>query len=89
MINDNVIFKKYIGKSGKTWLVGIKKNWKSHIYVSATKEENGPGYEGSRGFGGNTLQFKLEDGNTLFLTGPWHSNPNSFFEDTSIREPIK
>jgi len=81
---EEVKFRKYEGKSGSTWLVGIAENFLEHIYVSAEPEENKPGYKGSRGFGGDRATFKMEDGSFYFLTGPWHSNPNSFFEDTGI-----
>jgi len=78
----NIKFKKYIGKSGRTWLVGIS-NDELHveilnkIYVSAHKGDAG-------GFDGSTLQFQLEDGSIISLKGPWHSNPTAFTEDTGI-----
>ena len=81
MPTKDIKFRKYEGKSGKTWLVGITEDWKNHIYVSASKEESKAEYKGSRGFDGRTLEFKLENGNTMFLQGPWHSNPNLFLAD--------
>jgi hypothetical protein len=77
-------FKIVKGKSGRTWLYGICDAPAAHIYVSAEGRENMPGYRGFRGFGGSTLKFELEDGNTISLQGPWHSNSNALFNDTGI-----
>lgn len=44
----------------------------------------GTGLERSRGFGGSTLTFKLVDGKTLSLQGPWHSNSKAMFRETGI-----
>lgn len=75
-------FKKYIGKSGKTWLVGIANDelhaeMLNEIYVSTNKGD-------TEGYSGGTLQFQLEDGSMMSLKGPWHSNPNAFTRDTGI-----
>lgn len=78
------IFKKYKGKSGRTWLVGMV--WQqNNIYVSANPRENEPEYNGPRGYGGNRIAFRLEDGSYTYLTGPWHSSPESFTEDTGVK----
>lgn len=83
MIKD-LKFREYKGKSGETWLVGVTEDWENHIYVSTDPCGNKPGYKGFKGFGGGQLKFIMEDGSRYFLIGPWHSNSNSFFEDTGI-----
>jgi len=77
-------YKKYIGKSGRVWLVSIQDNPADNIYVSADTRENVKGYGGFRGFGGATLTFELEDGTIETLQGPWHSNSDALFNDTGI-----
>lgn len=67
-------YKKLVGKSGRTWLVAVQPNEADNIYVSGGKN--------SQGFTGRTLVFKLEDGSTLELQGPWHSNSTSLLADT-------
>lgn len=80
-------FRKYIGRSGKTWLVGLchldgslydelRAEMLNEIYVSSNGKD--------MGYGGDTLQFQLEDGSVISLKGPWHSNPNAFTRDTGI-----
>jgi|SRR5581483_511885 len=68
------VYKKLIGKSGDIWLVPIGKFAADNVHVSG-----GPN---SRGYAGATLKFKLEDGSTLELTGPWHCNASALFADT-------
>lgn len=71
------IYHVYVGKSGKRWLVPTNiPNPADHIIV-----EGGPK---SDGYGGATLTFKLDDGTTLDLTGPWHSNSNALLNDTGL-----
>ncbi len=77
------VFKKYVGKSGRTWFVSTE-DWQNNIYVSADPRENKPEYRGARGYNGNTLRFKMEDGSYTHLMGPWHSSPGSFTEDTGV-----
>lgn len=63
-----------VGKSGRIWLYTPDR---SRVYVSGGK--------GSRGFGGSTVNFKLADGlGSIDLVGPWASNADAFFKDTSI-----
>ena len=69
-------YHKYIGKSGKIWLVGDETACAESIYVD--------GGVGSLGFGGRTMTFELIDGSTIDLIGPWHSNTESLFADTGI-----
>lgn len=71
----DAIWKKHIGKSGKIWLTLA--NGSADMMLV----EGGPN---SRGFGGATLQCKLEDGTIQELTGPWSSNTESLFADTGI-----
>lgn len=68
------IYRKLKGKSGYTWLVKVGRQAADHVYV-----EGGPN---SRGFGGRTLKFELEDGSFLELKGPWHTTANALFKDT-------
>lgn len=77
-------FKKYVGKSGHVWLVGICDDPTDEVYVSAAPEENESGYLGPRGYGGRMIHFNMEDGSTISLKGPWHSNPGAFTKDTGV-----
>lgn len=77
-------YHKYLGKSGKTWLVADQPNAGANIYVSANPEELKPGYRGFQGFGGSTLTFPLVNGGEIKLQGPWHSNSGALYEDTGI-----
>lgn len=70
-------FRKYIGKSGRIWLMGICTNPRNELYVSSSEGDIG-------GYGGGTLKFQLEDGSIISLRGPWHSNPTAFTRDTGI-----
>lgn len=65
-----------IGKSGAIWL--YEKDVAQPLYVS--------GGQGSRGFGGSELTFKLRDSiaGSITLKGPWASNSDAFFADTGI-----
>ncbi len=76
------VYKKLIGKSGHTWLVSIDSDAADNVYASANSRENAPGYAGFRGFGGSTLEFKLDTGEKMFLKGPWASNADGLYEDT-------
>jgi hypothetical protein len=69
-------YHKYVGKSGKIWLVADQPDAAANVYV-----EGGPN---SDGFGGRTLTFTLVDGTELKLKGPWHANSDSLFQDTGI-----
>ena len=64
------------GKSGKIWLIAVQENAADNIYV-----EGGPD---SKGFGGRSLVFELENGAEIELIGPWHSNSESLFNDTGL-----
>ena len=64
------------GKSGRRWLVANQEAAAENIYV-----EGGPD---SQGFAGASLTFKLTDGETLALKGPWHCNAQALYEDTGI-----
>lgn len=67
-------YKLFYGKSGKRWLVANQPNEGDNVYVEGEKN--------SDGFGGRILTFKLMDGTTVGLKGPWHSNADTLFEDT-------
>jgi hypothetical protein len=64
------------GKHGQRWLYSSAENSADNIYVE--------GGEGSQGFGGSTLEFKLVSGEIVSLKGPWHSNPESLFCETGL-----
>ena len=68
-------YKKIVGTSGRTWLVAVQPNEADNIYVSGGKN--------SQGYAGRTLTFKLENGSTMKLQGPWHSNSAALFADTN------
>lgn len=69
-------YRKLEGKSGRTWLVPIERFAGDNVHVSGRKE--------SQGYGGSTLTFTLEDGSTIDLKGPWHSNAGNLYEDTGL-----
>lgn len=69
-------YKKVIGKSGKTWLYAVQDNPADNIYCSGGKH--------SQGMAGRTLEFKLEDGDTISIQGPWHTNAGALLADTGI-----
>lgn len=67
-------WKAAIGKTGRLWLY--------HPDRSSVWVQGGPD---SRGCGGNTIDFELDDGlGMISLVGPWHSNSDAFFKDTCI-----
>lgn len=70
-------YRKLIGKSGLTWLVSTSPNGGDEVYVEGSPSD---GY--FKGFGGATLTFKLEDGTTIDLKGPWKSNTGALLADT-------
>ena len=69
-------YNKYIGKSGRIWLVADQKNKADNVYVEGGKN--------SEGFAGRTINFKLVDGGEISLKGPWHSNTGSLYSDTGV-----
>lgn len=69
-------YHKYVGKSGKIWLVADQEDAASNVYV-----EGGPN---SDGFAGRTLTFSLVEGGEVSLKGPWHANSDSLFADTGV-----
>jgi len=74
-----LIYRKVIGKSGGTWVYPVNVENKGEMIHCRR-----PGDFKSNGYGGSTLKFPLEDGTELELQGPWHSNSESFYEDTGI-----
>jgi hypothetical protein len=75
-VAESLTYKKYIGNSGKVWMVAVQDNPADNIYVSGGKH--------SEGMAGRTLAFKLEDGTTEEIQGPWHANANALFKDTGV-----
>lgn len=69
-------YHKYIGKSGKIWLVADQEDAAANVYV-----EGGPN---SDGFAGRTLTFPLVEGGEIKLKGPWHANSDSLLADTGV-----
>lgn len=78
-----ILYKKVVGKSGRTWLIGLIPNAASLVYVTANPE-NTTGKGGGYGFGGATIPFKLEDGGTFDAHGPWHGNSEGLKDDTGL-----
>ncbi len=70
-------FKVATNKSGRRWLYNDDlRDAGAFVYVE--------GDPNSDGFGGATIPFKLVDGTTLPLKGPWHSNTEALFADCGI-----
>jgi hypothetical protein len=69
-------YRKVMGKSGKAWFYKPGKFAATAIYVDGGK--------GSQGFGGQTLQFKLEDGTTFDSAGPWMTTAENMLADTGV-----
>ena len=70
------VYKMYMGKSGRRWLVADQPNAGDNVYVE--------GGDKSDGFGGATLTFKLINREEVKLKGPWHSNSDALYADTEI-----
>ena len=71
-------YKKVIGKEN-IWYLSTQDNSADNLYCTAINKT-----KRSNGFGGATLEFKLDDGTSDFVQGPWHSNSGSFLKDTGI-----
>lgn len=69
-------FKLLHGKSGKRWVVAAQSNAADNIYV-----DGGPG---SKGMAGRTLTFRLENGETVDLQGPWKTGADGLYKDTGF-----
>jgi len=83
--DEKILYKVVIGKSGKRWIIPVNGNSKaSDIHVEAEKIEQDPNYREFQGYGGATLTWPLENGESVSLKGPWHSNSDSLFSDTGI-----
>ncbi len=67
----------YTGKSGRAWLVADQPDAAANIYVSDPNPN-------SQGFGGAMLTFRLVDGSTAHMKGPWHTNSEALLADTGI-----
>ena len=72
---------KFVGKSGRTWLVADQPDAASNIYVT-NNAANTTERRGFQGFGGATLVMPLVEGGEFELHGGWHSNADALFEDT-------
>lgn len=71
------IFKKIkVKNSDKTYLVAVQPNEADNIYVGYPYDTK------SQGFGGAWIEFKIEDGLTIKLQGPWHTNADDLFKET-------
>jgi len=75
--NKEHTHKKYIGKSGRTWIVANVENAGADIHVSDPNPN-------SQGYGGSSLKFLLEDGSFEELQGPWHANSDALYADTGV-----
>jgi hypothetical protein len=77
MIED-IVFTRVEGASGHTWYCPTNiPNKASQLHVD-THDPN------SRGYGGSTLEFRLDDGTVAEVKGPWHSNSGYFLDDTGV-----
>ena len=81
-IAEAAVYRRIDGKSGQVWLIAKQPNEADGVYVHNPKAKN------SDGFGGATLEFKLEDGSIYRAKGPWKTGPDGLFVDTGydIRE---
>ncbi len=66
----------YIGNSGLIWLIADVENAADYIYCSS------PGK--SLGFNGRTLEFCLDNGDSIKLQGPWLSTAHALHQNTGI-----
>jgi len=71
-------YRKIVGKYGHIYLYAIQPNPADNIYVSGSSDDI------SKGFGGRTLSFTLEDGTIEKLNAPWHTNSGDLFNHTGI-----
>lgn len=72
-------YRKVIGRSGATWIFPASGKFRAaDIHCRSNKKDHNDGYYGS------TLEWKLEDGSTCSLQGPWHSGPDALYEDAGI-----
>jgi len=75
--HENIRWRRYRGTAGAIWLVADVPNQGDHIIYWSPN--------GSReGYGGATLTFNLDTGETIRLQGPWHRNSDDLFSDTGI-----
>jgi hypothetical protein len=74
-----LIFRKVIEKKkkGQTWLVPVDIP-NSGDFVHFHTKDNQDGY------GGAMIEFRLNDGTSIKLKGPWHSNADSLLASTGI-----
>lgn len=67
------------GPGGRTYYYPVDvPNPGDHVHVDTKDPE-------SRGYGGRTLEFKLEDGEVRSVKGPWHGGLQELYEQTGIR----
>lgn len=72
------VYDHHIGKSGQHWFVATGNDRGGKCYVWDPRDRD------SRGFAGRTLTFRLSDGTTMVVKGPWHSNSDALFADTGV-----
>ncbi len=75
-VAEAATYKRFDGKSGSVWLVAKQPNEADGVYVHNPKDKN------SDGFGGATLEFRLDDGSIYAAKGPWKTGPEELFTDT-------
>lgn len=70
----------------KRWkrVVGKRTTWYIPLNDYPAEEIHCAGGPDSQGYGGSTISFTLENGEVVKEKGPWHSNSESLFHDTSI-----
>lgn len=73
---ESLVWRKHTTDRGETWLTRADGLGDTVIYHNPKNT--------SRGFGGATLTFTLEDESTIQLKGPWSSNTQALFTSTGI-----
>ena len=67
-------YDKHIDRDGRIWLVARQDNAGDNIYCEGSGE----------GFGGRLITFKLANGGSIALKGPWHTNSQALYMATGV-----
>lgn len=75
---ESMVYRKIETNNGRTYLVPVNvPNAADYIHVDVHDPT-------SRGYGGRTLEFPLEDGTMYKTKGPWHTNSEALLKETGI-----
>lgn len=74
---ESRVFRKIDCARG-VYLVAVQDAAADHVYYHNPKDTN------SDGFGGATLEFRLEDGSVYKAKGPWKINAEALLKDTGV-----